>query len=269
MTSLYLNLLGAPEIRISGATVSWQLRDQKAWALLFYLAVTGRPQSRSSLATLLWGESLESNARHSLRSCLYHLRNALQASGVAELLIVSSHHVHLSLEEDQCDVTRFRRLLATKSEMPLAEAVALYRGPLLEGFTLTEAPVFESWVRAEATSLNQAYHHALERLLASTESRELWSEAVEYAEKLVQLDSLDENSLQRLMRLYLHSGATGRALLQYRHFNDTLHRELGLSPSPETEALLQTVLRPQPQTELMCRNRHETGNSMAVGPCRR
>ena len=126
MTSLYLNLLGAPEVGISGAATPWQLRDQKAQALLFYLAVTGRPQSRDSLATLLWGESLESNARHSLRSCLYHLRHSLQASGVADLLMVNSYQVHLSLEADQCDVTRFRRLLATKSEAPLVEAVALF-----------------------------------------------------------------------------------------------------------------------------------------------
>jgi DNA-binding SARP family transcriptional activator len=250
VTSLHLNLLGAPEIQVSGSTTPWQLRDQKARALLFYLAVTGRPQSRDYLATLLWSDSLESNARHSLRSCLYHLRHALQACGVAELLLVNSDHVHLNLEEDQCDITRFRQLIATKSEPALAEAVALYRGPLLEGFTLTEAPVFENWVRAEATSLGRAHHLALERLLASSESRQLWSEATEYAEKMVQLDPLDETSLQRLMRLYLQSGATGRALLQYRHFKDSLHRELGLLPSPETEELLQTVLRPQAQARL-------------------
>ena len=61
---LTIRLLGAPEIEIQGEPLD--LKNQKARALLFYLAVTGQPHTRSHLATLLWSEFPTDNARRSL-----------------------------------------------------------------------------------------------------------------------------------------------------------------------------------------------------------
>ena len=57
---LTIHLFGAPEARLAGAPLV--LHHQKARALLYYLAATGRPHTRDHLATLLWSESPESNA---------------------------------------------------------------------------------------------------------------------------------------------------------------------------------------------------------------
>src|SRR5579864_7519052 len=94
-TQLTIRLLGAPEAHIAGAPLV--LHDHKARALLYYLAVTGRPHTRDHLATLLWSESPDSNARHSLRSSLYHIRQALHAKGATELLAGDSDLVYLKL----------------------------------------------------------------------------------------------------------------------------------------------------------------------------
>jgi DNA-binding SARP family transcriptional activator len=83
---LIIRLLGTPEIRIAGVPLL-TLHNYKARALLFFLAATGQPHSRDHLATLLWSESFDSNARHSLRTSLYHLRQVLHAQGANELLI--------------------------------------------------------------------------------------------------------------------------------------------------------------------------------------
>src|SRR6266581_2905822 len=133
---LTVRLLGTPDARIAGAPLV--LHHQKARAILYYLAATGRFHVRDHLATLLWSESPESNARHSLRSSLYHIRQALQEHGRADALVVEG------------DVAGFRRLLAEggtsrreeKAEAALREAVRLYRGPLLQSFTLSNAPLF-------------------------------------------------------------------------------------------------------------------------------
>src|ERR1700731_2028648 len=106
---LTIRLLGMPEALCAGTPLL--LHDQKARALLYYLAATGRPRSRDYLASLLWSETLESNARHSLRSSLYHMRQALQARGVADALAGEGDTILLNLSGDACDVTRFRRLL--------------------------------------------------------------------------------------------------------------------------------------------------------------
>src|SRR5215813_1649578 len=105
---LRFRLLGAPEVQAAGAPLI--LHNQKAQALLFYLAATSHPQTRDHLATLLWSESPDSNARHSLRSSLYHLRQALLACGASGRLEVQRNLVYLRLREDECDVARLDSL---------------------------------------------------------------------------------------------------------------------------------------------------------------
>jgi DNA-binding SARP family transcriptional activator/tetratricopeptide (TPR) repeat protein len=240
-TGLRLRLFGLPEARIGEAALT--LRDQKAQALLFYLAATGQAASRDHLATLLWSESPEGNARHSLRSSLYHLRQSLDA-GTAATLLVNRNLVHLRLREGVCDVLHFRHLIAANGERELAEAVALYHGPLLEGFSLADAPVFEEWLRAEQASLSRAYLNTLAHLASWAEAREAWGDAIVYAQRIIQEDALDEVAQRHLMRLYLRSGATVQALRQYQRFEAELKRELGLAPSVETQELFQQALQP-------------------------
>jgi len=145
----------------------------------------------------------------------------------------------------ECDLIEFRHLLAEGDERALAQAVALYRGSLLQGFSLTDAPVFEEWVRSEDTRLSQACLDALDRLAAWTEAGEAWATAIGYALRMVQMDPLWETAHQRLMRLYLRQGDVASALRQYRQLEDLLLQELELAPSPETQALLYDALRLQ------------------------
>lgn len=234
-------LFGPPMIEVAG--VGLTVRDQKAQALLYYLAVTDHACTRDHLATLLWSETLESNARHSLRSSLYHLRHALGDTAAAITMPTDRNLIRLLLPEDACDVPRFRMLVAANDERLVAAAVALYRGPLLEGITLTDAPVFEDWLRSERDSMRRAYLNALDRLATWAEAREAWDEAIAHVQRIVGMDTLNEAAQQRLMRLYLRIGAAVRALRQYQQLAAELGRELDLSPSPETQELLQQALR--------------------------
>ncbi len=70
---LRLILLGKPQISRDGAPVTGFVYN-KALALLGYLAVTGRPHSRESLAGLLWGEMPDAAAKANLRKILSALR---------------------------------------------------------------------------------------------------------------------------------------------------------------------------------------------------
>jgi DNA-binding SARP family transcriptional activator len=237
---LTTRLLGGAEIQIAGVPLA--LNDQKARALFFYLAATGRPHTRDHLATLLWSESSESNARHSLRSGLYHLRQALHARGAEGVLLGKSDLVSLQFGEDACDVTHFRRLLAIGSEGSLAEALPLYRGPFLQGFTLADAPLFDDWVRAEQAELAQDYLQTLQKLASWAEGRQAWSEAIGYLKRIVQVDPLAEEMQRWLLRLYVQTGAIGPALRQYRQFEVQLRQELDLAPSPETQAVIHEAL---------------------------
>ncbi|RPI96664.1 MAG: hypothetical protein EHM40_00900, partial [Chloroflexi bacterium] len=111
---LSIRLMGTPEFYFGGMPQT--LNHLKSRALLFYLAATGQPHTRSHLATLLWGESGQSEAYHSLRSSLYHLRKALQAIQAGEALISDGELLSLDSASYECDVIEFRRLSVQDDE---------------------------------------------------------------------------------------------------------------------------------------------------------
>ncbi len=238
---LTIRLLGAPEVQVAGSPLA--LNNQKARALLFYLAVTARSHTRDHLAALLWSESSDSDARHSLRSDLYRLRQALRPGNAEAALISDGELVALRSTEYDCDVIRFRRLVTEQDERALNEAVGLYRGALLEGFSLGDAPLFDEWVRFEESTLSRACLQALDRLADWAEARQAWTEAIGYVQRIVQLDPLSEEAQQRLIGFYVRNHAVGSALRQYQQFEATLKQELDAMPSAVTRLLIDEALR--------------------------
>ena len=144
MTGLKLSLLGTPIIELDGTPIT--IRRSKGLALLVYLAVSSEPQRRDGLSTLLWPESSQRVARSSLRRELSHLKKAL----VGEWLVVEGETIGL---QPDCwlDVVQFQHDVSEfDGENPinlaaLHEAVALYRGDFLSGFTLPDCPGFDEW----------------------------------------------------------------------------------------------------------------------------
>jgi len=240
---LTLRLFGAPEIQTHSEP--WVLKNQKALALLFYLVVTGQPHTRSHLATLLWSEFPAVNARQSLRATLFQLRQQLQAVDLGQLLVNEGELLRLPLSPEACDVTAFRRLLVEGDAPAWQKAIALYRGPLLEGFVLPDTPLFDEWLRLEDEKLSQAYLTTLRKLADDAAAQQKWDQAFPYLRELVQADPLAEDAQQQLIRLYLQTGAIGQALRQYQQFAETLREKLGLKPTTETQVLFQEGLRRQ------------------------
>ncbi|WP_322480367.1 AAA family ATPase [Thermogemmatispora sp.] len=237
---LFFRLLGVPEVRIAGAPLV--LHHQKAQALLYYLAASESPQSREHLAALFWSDVPEDNARHSLRSNLYVIRRTLQSHGVAEALVVDGPYVSLAEDWLVCDLRCFRRLVRQGSEQALSEAVQLYRGPLLQGFTLNGAPLFDEWLQAEEAALSHSYQAALRRLATFAEQEGRWEEAIAYLQRLVQEDPFSEADQCRLIDLYLRTHSIGRAWLQYARYEKLLQQELGLSPPANLQKRMREVL---------------------------
>ncbi len=69
---LELALLGNPELHLAGQPLA-RFRSAKAYALLYYLAVTRRAQPRTVLAGLFWGDVGDYYARRNLNRTLSNL----------------------------------------------------------------------------------------------------------------------------------------------------------------------------------------------------
>ncbi|MBA2664412.1 MAG: AAA family ATPase [Bradymonadaceae bacterium] len=234
---LKLELLGGLHITLDGTALTG-LRYAKAEALLCYLALSGRPHSRAALASLLWGESLDKDARNNLRGVLSKLQGALP-----EHLIVSRDSVAFNRESAYfLDVEVFLAKLQPEADAKaLGEAVSLYRGDLLEGFYVRDAPEFEEWLAGERERLRQLVLQALHNLAVYYSERKDYAAGIGYVNRLLSFEPWREDAHRQLMLMLARSGQKDAALAQYKTCCRVLADEMGLDPSTETAELFQKI----------------------------
>ena len=230
-----VRLLGPPHVLRDGELVGFDTR--KATALLAHLAVSRRPRPRDALADLLWPDADLERARGALRRTLSTLRSGIGA----EHLEATRDHVRLVRGDAlQVDVDEFRRLREAGDP---ALAVAQYRGDLLEGFVVRDAPGFEDWCAVEAEALRRELMATLAALAVRQEGAGDLTGAVTSVRRWLDLDPLHEPAHQALIRLLATGGDRAGALVQYRECARTLARELGVDPLSETTRLYDEVNR--------------------------
>ena len=214
---------------------------KKTRALLAYLAFRqGHGASRDHLAALLWGDTRDEQARKSLRQTVYVLRKALGAAG-APSLFVEGEMLTLNPDGVDVDVGRFEQLTAENTPGALEAAAALYRGDLLEGFSVDEPP-FEDWRIVERERLRELALEMLARLLSEQIKSGQNERAIRTGMRLLALDASQEAVHRTLMRLYAAQGRRGAALKQYQLCVAALHHDLGMAAEPETKRLYRDIV---------------------------
>jgi tetratricopeptide (TPR) repeat protein len=147
----------------------------------------------------------------------------------------------------EMDAASFEWLVAQGTAEDLERAAILYRGDLLEGFTVKAGP-FEDWLLAERERTRELAQEALGKLLAMQAAAGPAEAAIRTALRLLSLDPLREAVQRALMRLYVRQGRRTAALKQYQVCVAVLRRELGVEPEPETRELYRQILLQPPTT---------------------
>ena len=172
MTDFVLRFLGAFQVRADAMLVT-DFHSDRVRALLAFIALEPREHTRAELAALFWPETGDTSARANLRSALHRLRQTLDAvepGSSDRLLTISRQSIRFNPEAASVDVHRFLAAVqdaqAASSGVdvdPLAEAAALYRGELLSGFGLADAPAIEavSYTHLRAHETNHAISYAV------------------------------------------------------------------------------------------------------------
>ncbi|HEX6373102.1 MAG TPA: bacterial transcriptional activator domain-containing protein [Longimicrobium sp.] len=205
---------------------------KKDLALLVYLCVEGKAvHSRARLASLLWGESPDEAARHSLTQALGRLGRVLPPGS-----LVADNQVVRWAGDLPCDaVTLLRGGLRPED---VDEGFSIYEGEFLRGFHPGPgAEAFTEWADGRRADLRNAALRLLEGAGADAEEKRAWWRTVGLAERAVQIDPLAEHARRRLMRVWAALGERNRALRHYQDFAAWLDREMDAEPDPDTRAL--------------------------------
>ena len=259
MSHLELCLLGPPEVRADGDVVDFPTR--KTLALLAYLALEQGLQRREHLAALFWPESDASRGRANLRNTLNYLRNSLPqtAEGETPHLLIERNALGFNADApyrlDLETVAKAADLVARPATtgagdevQALQSALDLYRGDFLEGFSLGDAPDFDQWATLERERWHRRIDAIFDRLSALHFGRGRLNLAQETALRWLEHDPLQETAYRRLMRSHLAAGERAAAVQAYERCRETLAEEMGISPSPETEALAVRARKAKGQT---------------------
>ncbi|MCB0085056.1 MAG: AAA family ATPase, partial [Caldilineaceae bacterium] len=233
---LVLNLFGNPVVALDGEVVTG-FQSSKVQALLYYLAVVQRQQSRSLLANLLWGDVSEAHARRSLTAALSNLRRLLGDCIVAD-------RERVAFRRDlpcRLDVAMLETALDTQEIAALRQVVDLYRGEFLEGFYVRDTPEFELWMARERARLRERFMVGLDALAGHDAAVGNLAQAIVWMRRMVQIEPWREEAHRNLMRYLVEDGQRGAALAQFETCRKVLAAELGVEPESATLALVEQI----------------------------
>ncbi|HEX2909772.1 MAG TPA: AAA family ATPase [Chloroflexia bacterium] len=254
MSKLEFRLLGIPLVQLDGQALKFPSR--KTLALVLYLLMEKGPHYREKLIALFWPESDSSSARANLRRTLAYARETL-GEELSETILTGRDQLEFNRGVDfYLDLDEFEKLLlkhittlaaglpaplsfqARKdNSQELGQAIKLYRGEFLEGFSLEDAPEFEAWLTRQREKWHALLEDSLERYSGWLMEQGANQQALEVARTWLYHAPLSESACERVMQLFLLLNEPASAAQVYRNYQQHLWEELKLSPSPQLAAL--------------------------------
>jgi DNA-binding SARP family transcriptional activator len=257
-SQLRIHLLGGFQVEVGEESVLHFPTD-KIRALLAYFAIAAdRPHRRETLATLFWGNWPDAVALRNFRQALYRLRAMLDGAipGLSDqLFTITRQDVTFHSRHVWIDVARVKAQIATLDPQtsttltdrpaqlqPIMEAVGYYRGELLQGLAIEDAPEFESWLFSERETLGQAVLKTLSTLADAYQRCGATDKALACARQQLTLDPWHEPAHRQAMCALEAMGQRSEALAHYQRCRATLLEEMGVEPEEETTALYTAIL---------------------------
>ena len=250
MDTLQVHLFGVVRVLRGEQHTELQL-PKKLQALFSYLLLNrSRTHSRNTLAGIFWGEQSQKRARECLNTAMWRLKTVLEPSGIpAGTYLLGSNSEEVGFNRESAywlDVavleTHANQILPLPFSVvepgvveSLEKTLLLYSGDLLEGY-------YEDWALHEQERLRAIYLDCHLYLMQYYADQDQPAKGVPHAQKILQADPLREEVHRQLMRLYLASGQRSLAVHQYECCRQSLHKELGIEPLEETQALYQQVI---------------------------
>lgn len=226
-------------VQLLGAFAIWngsqkvdKFETRKVAQLAAILAAEpGRSWDRDHLCEILWpGEDAEF-ARPRMRQALASLRKSLASIAIDPDEFLDQDRVSVALRADT-DLETARRHLGNGRPDECFEIV----GEFVPGFT-------GEWFDQRRLGIKSDFERALGRWVEEESPAQI-ERMPAIAEGMVASDPLNEPLVRAAMRAHLRFGDPSRARSIFEEFQERLKRELSLSPSPETLALVSEIRRP-------------------------
>jgi DNA-binding SARP family transcriptional activator/predicted ATPase len=235
--ALRIELFGGVRLIANGQPLGAPLpaRQQQ---LLAYLALnSGTPIPRSQVASHLWPDSTDAQALTNFRREWHHLRE--HVAELDAMVVTASRSLAWNPEAlEAIDVVAFQRTADAGlqgSRPDLETAALLYRGDVFPDCG-------DEWIAPHRERLRQRAVRVFTSLIELLERERALADAIGYAQRLLQFDSLNEPIWCVLMRCHARRGERATALHVYQRCAALLQDELGVQPSAATRSTYRDIL---------------------------
>jgi len=231
-TTVRLQLLGQFVVHVGGERLppgAWR-RRRPAELLKLVASSVDRRLRREAVIEALWPDKGGGSGGNNLHRAIYDLRRIV-GEGVVRL----DHGVVCLGDAVEVDVRAFEEGLAAGESVQVAEALALYAGPLCA------EDIDHAWLEARRLSLQGQFEDASlqhgRRLVAVGDE----AAAISTLRRLLELNPTREDGHRLLMRALAAGGRPRDALSQYTSCVEMLRRGLDREPELETVRLRDAI----------------------------
>lgn len=233
-----------------GVVVSRGLPGRRAELVFAYLTVEHhRTVTRDELADALWPDLLPDTWAAALRSVVTEVRRFLEEAGLDAGAALASGRGGYQLQLPPgvtVDLDDARAALAASREQLAGGEPAIAAAHAQRAVAVARLPLLSQhdgeWVSRVREELAAMLLAALELQVRAHAQAGAPRAAADSAEQLVRLEPYQEVMHQLRIRVLGEAGDRAGAMAAFEHCRTVLTNELGVQPSPETEATLQAAL---------------------------
>ncbi len=212
----------------------------------YLVSRAGTIVAKDELIELLWPEADPQHLAHRLHVTISALRGALAASrSGANLISAEDSYSVLSealvtdcdLFEEQYQGGRSAASLGEydKASTALGQALQIYRGDYL-----ADNP-FADWTQRRRAHFIERRLSILTFLCDRASVLGDLTAAIDDGNQILEIDNLRERTHRQIMRAHYSGGERARAVRQYTTCAEYLERELGVTPSEQTQELYRAI----------------------------
>ena len=215
----------------------WQTREARD---LFFFLLQSQPLTKEQIALTFWPDISPARLKVRFKINIYRIR---QAVGTDAVIFEDDRYrfnrtINYSWDREEFDRLYEKlqqNLLSPEKRRLLEQAVGLVKGDYL-------ADLHADWVIHDRLKYQEAHRHLMLELAAIYLQDGQVYECLDMARRVLQADALLEAAHRLILQAYARLHDPANMALQYRHYQETLESELGLSPSSEISDLYQQLM---------------------------
>jgi DNA-binding SARP family transcriptional activator len=235
--TLFIRALGRMQVEVNNHIITsseWQ--TQAARDLFFMLLAHPEGMTKEEISLIFWPEATEEDVKFRFKNTVYRLRRAAGKDSVILDQDIYRFNNNLDYEYD-VELFLKENALAVQAREPIKkltrfrEAIKHYRNHYLREIEETRE------------SLRMIYLGILLQVSEIYLEQSNYDLAMEYCQRTLNEDNLLENAYRLALRIFAAMGNRAAVVRQYQRCVEVLGREINATPSPQTQALYQELIR--------------------------